>query len=84
MAGTIFNTFLLVLGVVVVGAVVWWYLKTGDRDRHHEDDARAFFDEHGRWPDQTPEEAEAERRRVAAAVAAARAPMARADDNGAV
>jgi fructose-1,6-bisphosphatase/inositol monophosphatase family enzyme len=24
----------------------------GDRDRDREDDARRFFDEHGRWPDE--------------------------------
>jgi hypothetical protein len=24
----------------------------GDRDRDREEDARRFFDEHGRWPDE--------------------------------
>jgi hypothetical protein len=24
----------------------------GDRDRDREDEARAYFDEHGRWPDE--------------------------------
>jgi len=28
----------------------------GDRDRDREEEARAFFDEHGRWPDE-PESA---------------------------
>ena len=27
---------------------------TGDRDRDDEDQARAYFDQHGRWPDDTP------------------------------
>jgi hypothetical protein len=27
---------------------------TGDKDRDREDEARAFFDEHGRWPDEQP------------------------------
>jgi len=26
----------------------------GDRERSEEDDARAFFDEHGHWPDEPP------------------------------
>jgi hypothetical protein len=26
----------------------------GDKDRDEEDRARAFFDEHGRWPDDPP------------------------------
>jgi hypothetical protein len=28
----------------------------GDLERTREDDARAFFAEHGHWPDETPEE----------------------------
>lgn len=28
----------------------------GDQERGREDDARAFFDEHGHWPDETSEE----------------------------
>jgi hypothetical protein len=27
-------------------------IRTGHGARHEEDDARAFFDEHGRWPDE--------------------------------
>ena len=30
-------------------------IRTGHGARHEEDDARAFFDEHGRWPDEPPE-----------------------------
>ena len=29
---------------------------TGDRERDAEDAARAFFDEHGHWPDEAPPE----------------------------
>jgi hypothetical protein len=34
----------------------------GDRDRDREEDARRFFDEHGRWPDE-PESAARRRTR---------------------
>jgi hypothetical protein len=34
----------------------------GDRDRDREEEARRFFDEHGRWPDE-PESAARRRRR---------------------
>jgi hypothetical protein len=27
---------------------------SGDRDRVREDEARAYFDRHGRWPDELP------------------------------
>ncbi len=30
-------------------------IRTGHGERHDEDDARAFFDAHGRWPDEPPE-----------------------------
>jgi hypothetical protein len=33
----------------------------GDKDRSREEDARRFFDEHGRWPDE-PESAARKRR----------------------
>ncbi len=39
---------------------------TGDVDRREEDDARAFFDRHGHWPDEPPPPSRAARgRRVA-------------------
>lgn len=45
-----------------------WFVKlvtsrNRDAERYSEDDARAFFDEHGRWPDEDPAEVEAARRR---------------------
>jgi hypothetical protein len=54
--------------LLVIGAIgLFFILRTlrGFDPRAGEDDARAFFDEHGHWPDQTPEEAEAERRELA-------------------
>ena len=27
-------------------------IRSGHDERHAEDEARAFFDEHGRWPDE--------------------------------
>jgi cbb3-type cytochrome oxidase subunit 3 len=79
-----FSIFLLVVGVVVIAGVVFWYLKTGDRDRHDEDAARAFFEERGHWPDQTPDDAAEERRRVEAAMAAGAAAVSRPADDGSV
>jgi nitrogen fixation-related uncharacterized protein len=48
----------LVAGIVGLG-IILWAVKTGEADRYSEDDARAFLEEHGHWPDQTAEEAEA-------------------------
>jgi hypothetical protein len=47
-------------GAMIVGAgLSVWLLNllyrvgvTGDRDRQREDDARAYFDRHGHWPDE--------------------------------
>jgi hypothetical protein len=64
-----YGIFICVAGVVGI-AWILWVMRHGDRDRHEEDHARAFFDEHGHWPDETLEEAEAERRRLAAAAVA--------------
>ena len=40
-------------------AIAWlvWMVSRGHGERHAEDHARAFFDEHGRWPDEPPEAA---------------------------
>ena len=37
--------FLAIIGLMFVPAL-------GNRDRDREEEARAFFDEHGRWPDE--------------------------------
>jgi hypothetical protein len=47
-------------GAMIIGAgLSVWLLNflyrvgvTGDRDRKREDDARAYFDRHGHWPDE--------------------------------
>jgi hypothetical protein len=51
-----------ILSIVAAFAVTGWFVRTvwaKDRDveRFAEDDAREFFDEHGHWPDETPEQA---------------------------
>ena len=61
----VFDILIVALGVGGVGWIIW-LLRHGDTDRHDEDSARLFFDEHGHWPDETLEEAEAERARLAA------------------
>ena len=54
--------------ILVIGVVGFFFIFRALRahdPRRDEDVARAFYDEHGHWPDQTPEEAEAERRELA-------------------
>jgi hypothetical protein len=48
-----YGIFICVAGVV---GLIWilYVMRNGDKDRHQEDDARAFFDEHGHWPDEDP------------------------------
>jgi hypothetical protein len=58
-----FAIFILVIGVVGF-FVIFRALRKFD-PRRDEEAARAFFDEHGHWPDQTPEEGEAERAELA-------------------
>jgi hypothetical protein len=48
-------------GAMIIGAgLSVWLLNllyrvgvTGDRERHAEDEARAYFDRHGHWPDES-------------------------------
>jgi hypothetical protein len=37
----------------ICGGVVY-FLVTGHEDRDREEEARAYFDEHGHWPDEAP------------------------------
>jgi hypothetical protein len=55
----------LILALGVVGFAFIFRALRGLDPRAGEDAARTFFDEHGHWPDQTLEEAEAERRELA-------------------
>lgn len=55
MAGTIANYFAVAFGLAALFYLVWLAAHP-DKERHAEDDAREFFDEHGRWPDE-PESA---------------------------
>jgi nitrogen fixation-related uncharacterized protein len=82
MLANAYGIFICVAGVL---GIIWilWVMRNGDKDRHEEDAARAFFDEHGHWPDETLEEALAERRRIAASAGAV-APVSRASSDGTV
>jgi len=48
---TIANVLATIGGLAAIAGLVWIAWR-GDPDRHREDDARAFFDRHGRWPDE--------------------------------
>ena len=51
------------LALLTIPALVL-VMRTGYPEREEEDAARAFFDEHGHWPDEPPEAAhDAARRR---------------------
>jgi hypothetical protein len=82
MLANAYSIFVMVAGVVGIAWIIW-LMRHGDRDRHDEDRARLFFDEHGHWPDETPEEAQAERARLAA-TAGAPAPVSRPSSDGLV
>ena len=43
-----------VLGGLLVVAMILYFLVTGEKDREDEEAARRYFDEHGRWPDESP------------------------------
>jgi hypothetical protein len=56
------------IAILVIGVVGFFFIFRALRrfdPRRDEEEARAFFDEHGHWPDQTPAEAEAERAELA-------------------
>ncbi|MTD44230.1 hypothetical protein GKE82_07940 [Conexibacter sp. W3-3-2] len=76
----IWSTIVLATGVLSVLAM-FAYMATGHGVRGDEEAARDFYDEHGHWPDQTPEEAEAEREE---AQKWARAQTSTADPDGVV
>jgi hypothetical protein len=69
MLANAYGIFICVAGVVGIAWIIY-LMRNGDKDRHDEDAARLFFDVHGHWPDETLEEAEAERARIAASAGA--------------
>jgi hypothetical protein len=79
------NAYAIFICVCAVVGIAWiiYVMRHGDKDRHQEDEARRFFDAHGHWPDETLEEAQAERARLAAS-AGAPAPVSRASSDGMV
>ena len=46
----------LVAVLAAFGAIGWFVkvMLSGDGERHEEEDARAFFDRNGHWPDEDP------------------------------
>ena len=56
---------IVILVIGVVGMFIILRSLRGQDPRLAEDDARAFYDEHGHWPDQTAQEAAAERSELA-------------------
>ena len=42
-----------VAGAILLIVVILWSLATGRGDRDREEAAREYFDEHGRWPDES-------------------------------
>jgi hypothetical protein len=67
-----------IISIAAAFAVIAWFIKvvTGrdrDKERFEEDDARTYFDEHGHWPDETPDVAAERAERAAAAERRARA-----------
>lgn len=56
-------------GIIGAGLAIWlfnWLMRVGnagESDRYEEQDARAFFDRHGVWPDEASEELLARDRR---------------------
>ena len=83
MIANLYGIFICVAGVVGL-AWILWVMRHGDQDRYDEDAARVFFDEHGHWPDETPEQAEAARRRLAASAGAPAAPVSHPSSDGLV
>lgn len=51
LADTIWSVVGLVGGIASIAALAWVAAR-GHADRDAEDAARAYFDEHGRWPDE--------------------------------
>lgn len=76
----VWSVIVLVTGVLSVLAL-FGYMATGHGVRYAEDRARDYYDEHGHWPDQTPEDVEAEHE---AARALVRAQTSQADQDGVV
>lgn len=62
-ASDIFAYVILALGIV--GFYYIWKLVRDFEPRGKAEENRRYYDEHGHWPGQTPEEAEAERRELA-------------------
>jgi hypothetical protein len=80
------NAYAIFICVVCVVGIAWiiWVMRNGDEERHEEDRARLFFDEHGHWPDETPEQAAAARAAIAETAGAPVAPVSQPSPDGLV
>ena len=66
-----------ILSIAAAFAVTGWFVrlvtrKDRDKEQYAEDDARTFLDEHGHWPDESPDDAAVRARRAAEAERIAR------------
>ncbi len=52
---TVIDWISVALAIASIPALIL-VIRTGHHERHEEDAARAYFDEHGRWPDEEPTE----------------------------
>ncbi len=50
---TVIDWISVALAIASIPALIL-VIRTGHRERHEEDAARAYFDEHGHWPDEKP------------------------------
>jgi len=55
----VWSVIVLATGILSILAL-FAYMATGHGVRYAEDRARDFYDEHGHWPDQTPQDIAAE------------------------
>jgi type II secretory pathway pseudopilin PulG len=53
MAETIWSVIAVIGGLALI-VFLLWSLATGRDDRDKEEAARRYFDEHGHWPDESP------------------------------
>lgn len=75
--------FTAIVGIGGLG-FIFYKVRHLDRYRREEQADRDFFDEHGHWPDETPEEAAAERDRLTAVMQQHVSPVQTPDADGRV
>jgi hypothetical protein len=60
-SGPYFDALGWIAGIGGIVSILWyiWYSGKGHHERTEEDDARAFYDANGHWPDEDPPEEDA-------------------------